>query len=48
MQAIKWEFISEPQLDLLGNYFLVPIGILLTILVITKKIFWGKRTISLG
>ena len=47
MQAIKWEFVSEPQLDLLGNYLFIPIGIILTTVVINRKIFWGKRTISL-
>jgi membrane protease YdiL (CAAX protease family) len=47
MQAIKWEFVTEPQLDLLGNYLFVPIGIILSTVVINRKIFWGKRTISL-
>ena len=47
MQAIKWEFVSEPQLDLLGNYLFIPIGIILSTVVINRKIFWGKRTISL-
>ena len=47
MQAIKWEFVTEPQLDLLGNYLFIPIGIILSTLVINRKIFWGKRTISL-
>ena len=47
MQAIKWEFVTEPQLDLLGNYLFIPIGIILSTVVINRKIFWGKRTISL-
>ena len=47
MQAIKWEFVTEPQLDLLGNYIFIPIGIILSTVVINRKIFWGKRTISL-
>ena len=47
MQAIKWEFVSEPQLDLLGNYLFIPIGIILSTVVINRKIFWEKRTISL-
>ena len=47
MQAIKWGFVSEPQLDLLGNYLFIPIGIILSTVVINRKIFWGKRTISL-
>ena len=46
-QAIKWEFVTEPQLDLLGNYLFIPIGIILSTVVINRKIFWGKRTISL-
>ncbi len=47
MQAIKWEFVTEPQLDLLGNYLFIPIGIILSTVVINRKIFWKKRTISL-
>ena len=47
MQAIKWEFVTEPQLDLLGNYLFIPIGIILSTVVINRKIFWEKRTISL-
>lgn len=47
MQAIKWGFVSEPQLDLLGNYLFIPIGIILSTVVINRKIFWEKRTISL-
>lgn len=47
MQAIKWEFVTETQLDLLGNYLFIPIGIILSTVVINRKIFWGKRTISL-
>ena len=47
MQAIKWEFVTEPQLDLLGNYLFIPIGIILSTVVTNRKIFWGKRTISL-
>ena len=47
MQANKWEFVTEPQLDLLGNYLFIPIGIILSTVVINRKIFWGKRTISL-
>ena len=47
VQAIKWEFVTETQLDLLGNYLFIPIGIILSTVVINRKIFWGKRTISL-
>ena len=47
MQAIKWEFVTEPQLDLLGNYLFIPIGIILSTVVINRKIFWKKKTISL-
>ena len=47
MQAVKWKFVTEPQLDLLGNYLFIPIGIILSIMVIARKIFWEKRTISL-
>ena len=47
MQAIKWEFVTETQLDLLGNYLFIPIGIILSTVVINRKIFWEKRTISL-
>ena len=39
MQAIKWEFVTEPQLDLLGNYLFIPIGIILSTVVINRKIF---------
>ena len=47
MQAVKWKFVTEPQIDLLGNYLFIPIGIILSIMVIARKIFWEKRTISL-
>ena len=47
MQAIKWEFVTEPQIDLLGNYIFIPIGIILSTVVINRKIFWGGETISL-
>ena len=47
MQTIKWNIFTESQLDLLGNYFFIPAGIILSITVKSKKIFWKKRTISL-
>ena len=47
MQTIKWNIVTESQLDLVGNYLFIPVGIILSITVLTKKIFWGKRTISL-
>ena len=47
MQTIKWNIVTESQLDLVGNYLFIPVGIILSITVLTKKIFWGIRTISL-
>ncbi len=47
MQTIKWNLVTESQLDLLANYLFIPIGIVLSVMVIARKIFWRKKTISL-
>ena len=47
MQTIKWNLVSESQLDLLANYLFIPIGIVLSVMVLARKIFWRKKTISL-
>tara|TARA_A100001015_G_scaffold83432_1_gene92624 strand:- start:1763 stop:2668 length:906 start_codon:yes stop_codon:yes gene_type:complete len=47
MQTIKWNLVTESQLDLLANYLFIPIGIVLSVMVIARKIFWSKKTISL-
>ena len=47
MQTIKWNLVTESQLDLLANYLFIPIGIVLSVLVLARKIFWRKKTISL-
>lgn len=47
MQTIKWNLVTESQLDLLANYLFIPIGIVLSVMVLARKIFWRKKTISL-
>ena len=47
MQTIKWNLVTESQLDLLANYLFIPIGIVLSVMVLARKIFWSKKTISL-
>ncbi len=47
MQTIKWNLVTESQLDLLANYLFIPIGIVLSVVVLARKIFWRKKTISL-
>ena len=47
MQTIKWNLVTESQLDLLANYLFIPIGIVLSVMVIARKIFWRKKPISL-
>ena len=42
MQGIKSGYFNENQLDLLGNYFMIPLGILILLYVINKKKFWKK------
>ena len=48
MQGMKWNYISENQLDLIGNYLIIPIGIIFIIIAVVKKIIWEKSSISLG
>ena len=47
MQTIKWNLVTESQLDLLANYLFIPIGIVLSVMVLARKIFWRKKTNSL-
>ena len=42
MQGIKSGYFNENQLDLLGNYFMIPLSILILLYVINKKKFWKK------
>ena len=43
MQGIESGYLSERELDLLGNYIIVPLGIVVSIYLISRKIFWVKN-----
>ena len=46
MQGIESEYLSERELDLLGNYIIVPLGIVVSLYVISRKVFWVKKSTS--
>lgn len=43
MQGIESGYLSERELDLLGNYIIVPLGIVVSLYVISRKNFWVKN-----
>ena len=43
MQALKSGYINENQLDLMGNYLFIPLGVSISVYVIVKKVFWEEE-----
>jgi hypothetical protein len=43
MQAIKINLISEIQIESIVNYFIIPTGVIIGVIVLAKKIFWKKE-----
>jgi membrane protease YdiL (CAAX protease family) len=45
MQIIKIGLINENKIEFIGNYIVVPTGIIIAILMIKKKIFWKEKSL---
>jgi hypothetical protein len=45
MQIIKIGLINENKIEFIGNYIVVPTGIIIAILMMKKKIFWKEKSL---
>jgi len=43
MQALKSGYLNDNQLDLMGNYLFIPLGVAISVYVIVKKKYFGKK-----
>jgi membrane protease YdiL (CAAX protease family) len=43
MQALKSGYLNDNQLDLMGSYLFIPLGVTILVYVIVKKVFWEEE-----